>query len=298
VRVGRAVLAPRTLLERGQRSRASWVSGVHHPSRLEAGQHALDIRLEAEVDGLWGGQGGELEPGETLPALFCNACACTLCVWCLSPPCPLSPFVFAPPTLLFTPCFGQTMTSVGTPIYVAPEVMQGYAYNAKCDSFSFGICLVAMVRAEKDILEFYFEALRKAMQRKTKQGVGITILNSRMYNKGWRPLLPLEFTRPYPRLAALIRKCWSNDAGERPTFDEIVKQLGDIGDEVRGNEEPEVQFLSRVPDEEYHERMELDGEEVDEEFAATAKFVSRAEHDRIVAELRESLRLAELAAVK
>ena len=190
------------------------------------------------------------------------------------------------------------MTSVGTPIYVAPEVMQGYSYNAKCDSFSFGICLVAMIRAEKDILEFYFQALRKAMKRKTKQGVGITILNSRMYDKGWRPLLPLEFARPYPRLAALIRKCWSNDAGERPTFDEIVKQLGDIGDEVRGNEEPEVQFLSRVPDEEYHERMELDGEEVDEEFAATAKFVTRAEHDRIVAELRESLRLAELAAVK
>jgi len=192
----------------------------------------------------------------------------------------------------------QTMTSVGTPIYVAPEVMQGYSYNAKCDSFSFGICLVAMIRAEKDILEFYFQALRKAMKRKTKQGVGITILNSRMYDKGWRPLLPLEFTRPYPRLAALIRKCWSNDADERPTFDEIVKQLGDIGEEVRGNEEPEVQFLSRVPDEEYHERMELDGEEVDEEFAATAKFVTRAEHDRIVAELRESLRLAELAAVK
>ena len=43
VRVGRAVLAPRTLLERGQRSRASWVSGVHHPSRLEAGQHAVDV---------------------------------------------------------------------------------------------------------------------------------------------------------------------------------------------------------------------------------------------------------------
>ena len=39
------------------------------------------------------------------------------------------------------------MTSVGTPIYVAPEVMAGYAYDATADSYSFGICLVAMIRA-------------------------------------------------------------------------------------------------------------------------------------------------------
>ena len=40
----------------------------------------------------------------------------------------------------------HTMTSVGTPIYVAPEVMRGNQYDSKCDSYSFGICLVAMCR--------------------------------------------------------------------------------------------------------------------------------------------------------
>ena len=38
------------------------------------------------------------------------------------------------------------------------------------------------------------------MNLKTKKGVGIiTILNNRMYNKGWRSLLPLELERSYPK---------------------------------------------------------------------------------------------------
>jgi len=42
-----------------------------------------------------------------------------------------------------------------------------------------------MIRGEKDVLEFYFQALqktmkRKMMKRKTKAGVGITILNNQM----------------------------------------------------------------------------------------------------------------------
>ena len=47
------------------------------------------------------------------------------------------------------------------------------------------IYLVTMIRADKDIMEFYFQALRKKKKRKTKAGVGITILNTRMYTKGF-----------------------------------------------------------------------------------------------------------------
>ena len=152
------------------------------------------------------------------------------------------------------------MTSVGTPIYVAPEVMKGYAYNAKCDSYSFGICLVAMIRGEKDIMEFYFQALRKHMKRNNMKGVGITTLNSGMYSRGWRPLLPLSFKKAYPRLDSLIRQCWANVAEERPTFDDIVRLLGEIGEEVRRKEEPEVTFLSQVPDSQYHSQMVLEAD--------------------------------------
>ena len=100
------------------------------------------------------------------------------------------------------------MTSVGTPIYVAPEVMAGNHNDATADCYSFGISLVAMIRGEKEVMEFYFQALRKKMKPKTKKGVGIiTILNNRMYNKGWRPLLALEFERSYPKLYKLLKKC-------------------------------------------------------------------------------------------
>jgi len=197
------------------------------------------------------------------------------------------------------------MTSVGTPIYVAPEVMKGYSYDAKCDSYSFGICLVAMIRGEKDIMEFYFQALRKHMKRDSMKGVGITNLNSMMYNRGWRPLLPLSFKKAYPKLDSLIRQCWANVAEERPTFDEIVKQLGDIAEEVRGAYEPEVEFLSQVPDEQYHSRDEILEDEEGAGGMNTANFVPRAELERVLAEhkrtvagLEESLRQATLAAVK
>jgi len=37
--------------------------------------------------------------------------------------------------------------------------MAGNHYDATADSYSFGICLVAMIRGEKDVMEFYFQAL-------------------------------------------------------------------------------------------------------------------------------------------
>ena len=186
-------------------------------------------------------------------------------------------------------CARQTMTSVGTPIYVAPEVMKGYAYDAKCDSYSFGICLVAMIRGEKDIMEFYFQALRKHMKRNSMKGVGITTLNTGMYSRGWRPLLPLSFKKAYPRLDSLIRQCWANVAEERPTFDDIVRLLGEIGQEVRRKEEPEVTFLSQVPDSQYHTQMVLEADGGISDMSAdsdltTTNFVPRAELERMLEE--------------
>jgi hypothetical protein len=48
---------------------------------------------------------------------------------------------------------GATMTSVGTPIYIAPEVMRADHYDQKADTWSYGLCLVAMIRADKNIQE-------------------------------------------------------------------------------------------------------------------------------------------------
>ena len=39
---------------------------------------------------------------------------------------------------------GITQSSVGTPLFAAPEVISGEMYDAKCDVYSFGMCLLAM----------------------------------------------------------------------------------------------------------------------------------------------------------
>jgi len=193
------------------------------------------------------------------------------------------------------------MTTVGTPIYVAPEVMAGNHYDAAADSYSFGICLVAMIRGEKDVMEFYFQALRKTMKRKTKKGVGIMILNNKMYSKGWRPLLPLEFERSYPKLCKLLKKCWAHKQEDRPSFDDIVKTMqGEVADEVRGREEPTITVYSVEADQLYHERMGRDEVFEEDEGMDTTKMVSQRVHtetlekkDAVIRELLARIKLFE-----
>jgi serine/threonine protein kinase len=156
----------------------------------------------------------------------------------------------------------STMTSVGTPIYVAPEVMRAERYDSRADTFSFGICLVAMVRGAKDIVEFYFEALRKHMRKKSRAGVGMAIMNNRIYNKGWRPCLPEPFQKTYPKLTALVKSCWQQQSDARPFFDSIVTSLqGDVADEVRTRPEPEFKTLNKEDDAIYWdlEQREMEG---------------------------------------
>ena len=87
---------------------------------------------------------------------------------------------------------GGTMTSVGTPIYIAPEVMRADHYDVKADTRSYGLCLVAMIRAERTLEQFFyqvslparwftkttyitsfFQALRKHKKRRTTKGLGM-----------------------------------------------------------------------------------------------------------------------------
>jgi serine/threonine protein kinase len=83
------------------------------------------------------------------------------------------------------------MTMVGTPIYIAPEILKNDRYDSKADVYSFAICLIAMMRADGHVVTFFFESLRKSMKRKHLRGVGINVLNNRVVNQGWRPLIPV-----------------------------------------------------------------------------------------------------------
>ncbi|GMH80757.1 hypothetical protein TL16_g08683 [Triparma laevis f. inornata] len=129
----------------------------------------------------------------------------------------------------------MTMTCVGTPIYVSPEVMRNERYDAKADTYSFGVVLVAMMRPSKTIVDFFFDSLQKKMKKKNRMGIGVGLLN-RYLERGWRPPIPVEF---YPKLASLINRCWAKDPAERPDFNEIYEQLGGpISFEVSTHPEP------------------------------------------------------------
>ena len=49
-----------------------------------------------------------------------------------------------------------TMTATGTPLFCAPEVVKGENYDEKCDSYSFGLLLMALA-VEEPLLDFIGE---------------------------------------------------------------------------------------------------------------------------------------------
>ena len=53
----------------------------------------------------------------------------------------------------------NTMTQVGTQLYVAPEVVRGERYTEKCDVYSFAVVLLAMLELKPDVLDVFAEAL-------------------------------------------------------------------------------------------------------------------------------------------
>ena len=137
------------------------------------------------------------------------------------------------------------------------------------------------------------QALRKSMQKKSTKGVGMAILSNRIYNKGWRPLLPIGVKKNFPKLHNLIVRCWLKESEARQDFEEVVKLLqGEILEEVMKGQEPEIVVLSEEDDKIYLERMEL-GEEAEvgetvgeegEEGEGVAEV--REEHRRIIEELK------------
>jgi len=96
----------------------------------------------------------------------------------------------------------------GTPIYMAPEVLQGQDFNEKADVYAFGIILWEFAtRGEPFANHSDYNEFRSA------------VVN------GERPEIPKDCE---PSLAALIRSCWAHDHATRPSFQEIVESLNKV----------------------------------------------------------------------
>jgi len=110
---------------------------------------------------------------------------------------------------------------VGTPIYMAPEVLDGNEYSASADVFSFGMLLYELFTATEPYLTPQFTAPWHIAQFVTA---------------GKR----LEIPPGVPKhIVELIEICWAQDPSKRPTFtacvDALTKMCSRLGYSVVNN---------------------------------------------------------------
>ena len=97
---------------------------------------------------------------------------------------------------------------VGTPKFVAPEVMKGLNYGFKADVYSYGIVLSELATGKKPYHDF--------------DGISLT----REIMHGLRPTVPKK--RISSALRSLMEHCWDANPKTRPTMDEVIEVLQHI----------------------------------------------------------------------
>ncbi len=106
---------------------------------------------------------------------------------------------------------------VGTPVYQAPEIMEGRQdYSKKADIYSLGVCLNEIYTQQRpyDDQPHLFE--------------GSFTFFKAVVEEGARPTILKETPKDY---AALIKKCWAERPSKRPDAAEVERRLKPIVEE-------------------------------------------------------------------
>jgi len=94
---------------------------------------------------------------------------------------------------------------VGTPVWMAPELLLTLKYDEKVDVYSFGLCIYELLTGEIPYKDLTYEKL--------VQDVG---------RNGKRPKIPSSVP---PSLQDLMTKCWADKAQKRPPFTQICDTI-------------------------------------------------------------------------
>eukprot|EP00520_Triparma_pacifica_P017360 CAMPEP_0118648248 /NCGR_PEP_ID=MMETSP0785-20121206/9053_1 /TAXON_ID=91992 /ORGANISM="Bolidomonas pacifica, Strain CCMP 1866" /LENGTH=1431 /DNA_ID=CAMNT_0006540425 /DNA_START=63 /DNA_END=4355 /DNA_ORIENTATION=+ len=129
------------------------------------------------------------------------------------------------------------MTQVGTPMYIAPEIVMGERYDKSVDVYSFAITVLEFSLRGRRLVQGLHDAQiaekKKANpKRMTLKSVSSARISHSMIAKGWRPhphfltgeMATQHFNMP-KAVANLVQVCWSEDPKKRPSFEEIVQFL-------------------------------------------------------------------------
>jgi serine/threonine protein kinase len=95
----------------------------------------------------------------------------------------------------------STRLAIGTPAYIAPEIMDGAVPTKKVDVFSFGLIVCELL-------------VGKSVFPNNAPSMQIVKLHFQKY----RPEIPDWISRP---VGKLIQECWSEDPEIRPSFEKI-----------------------------------------------------------------------------
>ena len=107
------------------------------------------------------------------------------------------------------PTITRKMTCVGTPVYMAPEVLQRNAYSERADVYSFSIVMSEIFTGRLPYSQEPFDEMNSAQ------------LMYHITEKDARP----DIEDLHPTLQNLISECWSTDPYLRPSFAEVVARL-------------------------------------------------------------------------
>ncbi|KYR01119.1 Kelch repeat-containing protein [Tieghemostelium lacteum] len=101
--------------------------------------------------------------------------------------------------------FTQTMTTIGTVAWTAPEILRHESYNQKADVYSYAIVIWELLTGEEPY------AGMPAMN------AGILVASKEL-----RPELPENCD---PNWKKLVSMCWAEDPNKRPSFEDITNYL-------------------------------------------------------------------------
>ncbi|KAK8895154.1 hypothetical protein M9Y10_023596 [Tritrichomonas musculus] len=124
----------------------------------------------------------------------------------------------------------STIEIKGTPLYIPPETWEEETYSKEGDVYAFALIVYEIITNEKPFRNL---STFQVMKRVTK---------------GERPDTSL-IPKPYKDL---IEACWSNEPSKRPTFDQIVEELGNnplfITDQVEKEDyQSYIDYIKKSP---------------------------------------------------
>lgn len=120
------------------------------------------------------------------------------------------------------------MTVVGSPYYMASEVLRGEQYDESCDVFSLGLLIASLGVDDGKIQKVFSEEVREGkeltkMQKQRLKGMAIANRHAR----GWRADLTwwVEKGGWSREMKGLVERCWEEDREKRPKINDIAREV-------------------------------------------------------------------------